>query len=96
MRGVRSMIVLLAVFLGLLGYVYFYGEKKPLGPDAGEPRQKVFAIEADKIEELQVKSAKGERSILKKANGAWTMVEPEQTKADQTEVTSITTNLASL
>ncbi|MCX6537922.1 MAG: DUF4340 domain-containing protein [Acidobacteria bacterium] len=96
MRGFRSTFILLVVFLGLLGYVYFYGEKKPLGKDAGEPKQKVFTVEADKIEELQVKPAKGDRSVLKKVNGAWTMVEPAQTKADESEVTSIATNLASL
>jgi hypothetical protein len=96
MRGVRSTIILLVVFLGLLGYVYFYGAKKPLGQEAGEPREKVFTVEADKIEELRVKPATGEGSVLKKVNGTWTMVEPAQTKADEAEVTSIATNLASL
>ncbi|MEI6668327.1 MAG: DUF4340 domain-containing protein [Acidobacteriota bacterium] len=96
MRGFRSTFILLAVFLGLLGYVYFVGEKKPVGKDAGDPKQKVFAVEADKIEELRVKGAKGEPTVLKKVGGAWTMVEPAQTRADETEVTSIATNLASL
>jgi hypothetical protein len=96
MRGFRSTFILLVVFLGLLGYAYFYGEKKPAGQDAGEPKQKVFAVEAGKIEELQVKPAKGDRSVLKKVKEAWTMVEPTQTQADETEVTSIATNLASL
>ena len=96
MRGFRSTFILLVVFVGLLGYVYFYGSKKPVDKEAGEPKQKVFTVEADKIEELQVKPAKGDRSVLKKINGAWTMVEPAQTKADESEVTSIATNLASL
>jgi len=96
MRGVRSTIILLVVFLGLLGYVYFYEAKKPLGQEAGEPREKVFTVEADKIEELRVKPATGDRSVLKKVNGTWTMVEPVQTKADEAEVTSMATNLASL
>ena len=96
MRGFRSTFILLAIFLGLLGYVYFYGGQKPLDKEAGAPKQKVFIVEADKIEELQVKPATGDRSVLKKVNGAWTMVEPALTKADETEVVSIATNLASL
>jgi hypothetical protein len=96
MRGFRSPFILLIVFLGLLGYVYFYGQKTPSGQDAGAPKEKVFAVEADKIEELQITSAKGERSVLRKAGGAWTMMEPAAAKADDSEVTSIATNLASL
>jgi hypothetical protein len=96
MRGVRSTILLLAVFLGLLAYVYFYEAKKPGGQDAGEPRQKVFTVEADKIEELQITLASGDRSVIKKINGTWTMLAPAQANADQTEVTSIATSLASL
>jgi len=101
MRGFRSTLILLVVFLGLLGYMYFFGAKKPAGadgtgPDAAAPKVKVFAVEADKIEELQIKAAGGERTTLKRANGAWSLVAPEQVKADDTEVTSIATNLASL
>lgn len=96
MRGFRSTFILLVIFVGLLGYVYYYGAKKPVDKDAAAPKEKVFAVEADKIEELQVKAATGDRSVLKKVNGAWTMVEPAQTKADETEVSSMVTNLASI
>jgi hypothetical protein len=96
MRGFRSTFILLFVFVGLLAYVYFYGGEKPADKQAGEPKQKVFTVDADKIEELQVILGQGDRSVLKKVGGAWTMVEPEQTKADETEVTAIATNLASL
>jgi len=96
MRGFRSTLILLVIFLGLLGYVYFYGGKTPASKEAGEPKQKVFALEADKVEDLRVKPATGDSSAFKKVNGTWTMVEPAQTKADETEVISIVTNLASL
>ncbi len=95
MRGFRSTLVLLVVFLGLLGYIYFYEMKKP---PAGEeaPKQKVFSVESDKIEEIQVKAASGDRTVLKKRTGTWDVVEPIQASADEGEVSGILTNLASL
>jgi len=97
MRGFRSTLVLLVIFLGLLGYFYFFAAKTPPGgkDDAG-PKGKVFAVEADKIEEMQIKSAGGDQTSLKKLNGIWSVVAPVETKADETEATAIATNLASL
>jgi len=97
MRGFRSTLVLLVVFLGLLGYFYFFAAKTPPGgkDDAG-PKGKVFTVDADKIEELQVKAAGGDRTTLKKLNGIWSVVAPVETRADETEATAIATNLASL
>ena len=80
----------------MLGYIYFYEMKRPAATETAEQKQKVFAVEADKIEELEVKAASGERTVLKKAGDAWRIVEPIQAKADEAEVTGIVTNLASL
>ena len=96
MRGFRSTLILLAVFGALLGYLYLVPSKKPLGPDSGEPKTKVFTAEADKIAELQVKQASGDRTVLKRVNNTWSIVEPGALKADETEVTSIVTNLCTL
>jgi hypothetical protein len=95
MRGFRSTLVLFVVLLGLLGYIYFFEMKRP-APNAEPPKQKVFAVEAGTIEELEVRSAGGERTVLKKSGGAWSVAEPLQTGADETEATGIVTNLASL
>jgi hypothetical protein len=96
MRGFRSTFVLLLVLLGLVGYIYFYEMKKPAQSGQAEQKQKVFTAEADKIEEVDVKAASGERTVVKKANGAWSIVEPIAAKADEGEVTGLATNLASL
>ena len=95
MRGFRSTLILLAVLLGLLGYIYFYELKRPA---AGEepPKQKVFALEADAVEEVEVKSSGGDRTLVRKSGGAWAIAEPQQAKADETELNGIVTNLASL
>ena len=61
MRGLRSTIALVVVLAGLGAYIYFVTWKQPEGgADAAKKQEKVFAaLEADKIDELKVKS--GER-----------------------------------
>jgi len=81
MRGFRSTLILLAVLLGLLGYIYFYEMKRPR-PNEEPPKQKVFSVEADKIEELEIKASGGDRTVLRKSGTTWSIAEPLQTKAD--------------
>ncbi len=95
MRGLRSTIVLLVLLGGLVGYIYFVDSKTE--PDSGvEKKDKVFSVEADKIEELTIKSASGTTASLKKSNGKWQLTEPDAAAADETELSGITSNLASL
>jgi len=96
MRGFRSTFILLLVLLGLVGYIYFYEMKRPATSETAEPKPKVFTVEADKIEEVDVKSASGERTVIRKAGEAWRIVEPLEAKADDSAVTGIVTNLATL
>jgi hypothetical protein len=95
MRGFRSTFVLLLVLVGLLGYIYFY-EMKRTPADKVEQKQKVFTVDADKIDEVEVKAASGDRTVLKKTGDAWRITEPLAVKADEGEATGIVTNLASL
>ena len=96
MRGFRSTFILLLVLLGLVGYIYFYEMKRPATSETAEPKPKVFTVEADKIEEVDVKSASGERTVLRKAGDAWRIVQPLEAKADDGAATGIVTNLATL
>ena len=84
MRGFRSTFVLLLVLLGLVGYIYFYEMKRPATSETAEQKQKVFTVEADKIAEVDVKSASGDRTVLKKTGDAWRIVQPIDVKADET------------
>lgn len=93
MRGLKSTLALLIVLAGLGGYIYFVDAERPAG--GTEQRDKVFTVEAEKLQELRVTTG-GETSVLRKADGMWKMAEPAETDADQTEVTSLTSNLASL
>ena len=95
MRGLRSTIVLIVVLAGLGAYIYFVTLKTPEG-DSAKKTDKVFAgIQADKIEELRITSAGGDATTLKKDSGTWQVMQPVTAKADETEVSGITSALAS-
>ncbi|MFO7694256.1 MAG: DUF4340 domain-containing protein [Vicinamibacterales bacterium] len=96
MRGFRSTFVLLLVLLGLVGYIYFYELKRPAPGDAAVQKPKVFSVEAITIEEIDVKSASGERTVVRKTGDAWRITEPVAVKADDGEVTGIVSSLATL
>ncbi len=95
MRGLRSTIALIVVLGGLGAYIYFT-RNKPV--DTGSPKQeKVFAaLQPDKIESLKIKAEKGDATTLTKSGAGWQITEPEAAKADDGEVSGITTSLGSL
>lgn len=92
MRGLWSTLALVAVALGLGAYIYFGA---PGETTEDTPKDRVFAVESGKIQELRV-TANGETSVLKKVSGVWQMTEPVATDADSTEVTTLTTSLSTL
>jgi hypothetical protein len=95
MRGLRSFVAMLVILIGLGAYVYFVESKRNPGDDT-EKRDKVFSVEADKIDEFTIKSESGERTTLKRSGSDWQVVQPLTTKPDSAEVSGITSNLASL
>jgi hypothetical protein len=95
MRGLTSTIVAAVVLAGLVGYIYKYEWNQP--PADASTMEKAFSgLEADAIEELQIKAAGGETSLLRRGEGGWTLVEPVKAEADPTEISSVTSNLTSL
>ena len=94
MRSGRSLLIFTAVLGGLLAYLYFVDADRPLGDEEDKP--KVFSVEADRIEALRIGTVAGETAELKKEGGAWMMVSPVAATADQSEVSSVTSSLASL
>jgi len=96
MRGLRSLLILVAVLAGLVAYIYFVESKKPESSGGEPPKAKAFAVAADKIEGLRVKASSGDRTALKKGSDGWTVTEPAALKADEAEVSAITGALASL
>src|SRR5580704_7444321 len=93
MRGLRSTIALIVVLGGLSAYIYFVTWKKT-EKDAEPKKEKVFAaLQADKLDEIRIKSEKGEETSLKKQDGVWQIAAPVAAKADPGEVSSVTNNL---
>ena len=92
MKGLWSTIALVLVAVGLGAYIYFADPQKASDTPA---RDKVFAVTADKVRTLKV-TAEGETSVLEKKGDTWQMTAPVATDADQTEVTSLLTNLSTL
>jgi hypothetical protein len=93
MRGFRSALVLVVVFAGLVAYIYFFESKRA---PASESRDKVFSVSADEIVEIDVTSASGDRSLLRKHDAHWHLVEPDLGEADETESSALAAGLASL
>jgi hypothetical protein len=93
MRGLKSTLLMFLVLAGLLSYIYFADREET----PGEEREKAFAsVTAEDIEEIEIKSADGETSRLRKTDGKWNIVEPVQAAADENELTSVASSLSSL
>lgn len=96
MRGLRTTIALIVVLAGLGGYVYFVTWKLPEGGDTSKKQEKVFAgLDASKIEEVKVAPASGDATTIKKDGGSWQITTPLTAKADDGEMSSITSALTS-
>jgi Domain of unknown function (DUF4340) len=94
MRGLRSFLVLLVVAAALGGYLY-YDSKRPLSEE--KKQEKVFPdVQSDKIDQIIVKSAKGETTTAAKQGERWQQTQPAAVAADEAEISGITSNLASL
>ena len=95
MRGLKSTLALGVVLIGLVAYIYFVDRNRPAS-GAPEVKAKAFTVDADQIEDIQIKPATGEASRVQKINGTWQLVEPEKADADQGQVSNAATSLATL
>lgn len=94
MRGLRSFLLLLTICAGLAAYLYFVESKRD--PSAADKKDKVFTVEADKIDEMTVKAESGEQTTLKKTGTAWQIVAPVAAEPDGAAVSGLTSNLSTL
>jgi len=94
-RGLTSTIIAAVVLAGLVGYIYKYEWNQP--PGEATAREKAFSgVEADRIEEVRIRSAGGETTHLRRGPDGWQLVEPVKADADASEISSVTSNLTSL
>jgi hypothetical protein len=97
MRGLTSTLVLVVVLAGLGAYIYFVDSKRPAagGDGSAAATEKVFAVEADKINELRI-TYQGESSLLRKSEAGWQMIEPTAIEADPPEAIGVATALTNV
>jgi hypothetical protein len=94
MKGVRSFLVLLVVAAALGGYLYY--DSKHASTEQ-KKQEKVFPdVQPDKIDSITVKSDKGDTTTVQKQSAGWRMTRPLATGADESELSGITSNLASM
>ena len=95
MRSFRPLLVMAALLAGLLAYLYFVDSKKSV--EQTEEKPKVFAgVDADKIDELKISTVAGGVATLQKGADGWKLTAPTTAKADESQVSGITSNLSSL
>ncbi len=95
MRGFRGLLILLIVAVPLVWFAYRESKKGPVDPNG--THDKVFAVEAAKIDEIEITSEAGERTTLRRNGTGWAIVQPAVTAPpDEAAVSGITSGLASL
>ncbi len=95
MRGLKSFGGLVVILIALGAYLYFVDSKHTPGDDLPK-KDKVFTIEADKIDEISIKSESGDKTTLRKTGTAWDIVQPALGRPDESEISGLTSSLASL
>jgi len=86
----KKILILLVVFAGLLGFVYFYeiqGEKGR--EEAKEKEEKLVSLDRDKINEIEILRKGAEPVLLKKSGNDWSIRKPIETPADSSTVDSL-------
>jgi hypothetical protein len=94
MKGLRSFLVLLVIAAALGGYLYYDSKHESTSQ---KKQEKVFPdLQSDKIDAITVKSDKGDTTTVQKRSGSWQVTQPLATGADESELSGITSNLASM
>src|SRR5437899_13045031 len=94
MRGLRSTIALVVVLGGLFAYIYFFTWKQPENALTSNKEKLFSSIQADKIEEIRVKSESGDTTTVKKQKDGWQVVSPVVAAAQESKVSGITSALS--
>jgi hypothetical protein len=91
----RNLGIVMAIFLALGAYVYFYeikGEKTR--EEAKEKDKKLFTFESKDVNRIDIQSAAGEIS-LQRDKDSWRLIKPLQAKADTFSADGLASDLAS-
>jgi hypothetical protein len=87
--------VTVAVAAGLGAYLWFVERKREVKPE-GLAKEKVFALDKAKVEELTVSAVGAEDVRVVKEGEGWRLAAPLQAPADKSEVDALVSSLESL
>jgi hypothetical protein len=94
-RG-RSFLIMMVVALGLGAYIYFVEMKRDPAAADTPAKEKVFAIESGKIEEVEVRAESGEVTTVAKTGDTWQITAPQKLDADTAEVGGLVSTIEAL
>src|SRR5437899_1768443 len=95
MRGLRSFLILVVILAGLGAYLYFVESKRE--PGERKKQEKALGdVALEKIDHLTITSEKGETTAAERQAGKWQLTQPAGVAADESEMSGIASNLASL
>jgi hypothetical protein len=91
-------LLIAVVLLAALGGVVWWSNKKQeaAAKSPANANTKLLSIPDDQFQEVRVKKVTGEVIDLRRENGRWQMIQPQQLRADQDSAGSIVSNLATL
>ena len=96
MRGTRSTLILLVVFLALGAYVYLIELERPPA-SATPPNELLLDTTAEEFSRLSIGVDDTETVLTRTDDGdAWQLTSPVTAAADDTQISSITSALASI
>ena len=94
-RG-RSFLIMMVVALALGAYIYFVEMKRDPAAADTPAKEKVFAIESGKIEEVEVRAESGDVTTVSKSGDTWQITAPQTLEADTTEVGGLVSSIEGL
>ncbi len=92
----RHSLIYLAVLLVVAGYYYFEVTKQAQKEKAEAEAKKVFALEADRIETLEIAVPEKPPVRLKREEAGWKITDPVQAEVEKSAVESLVNTLAGL
>ena len=96
MKRGRSFLILMIAALGLGAYIYFVEMKRDPAAADTPAKEKVFAIESGKIEEVEVRAESGDVTTVKKSGESWQITAPQTLEPDTTEIGGLVSTIESL
>lgn len=92
-KGLKSTLVLLAVLLGLGGYIYSTWNED----SAVSEENRVFAsLDADDVQSVTVRSESGETTTVERSGDSWQITSPITAPASTTEASGLASTLSAL